>query len=256
MTVYQPFESGSWRGIHHRDFVVPGGDLDEWLGHIGATASRQRVSRWIASPGKDCPWFVKVLTAASEHDSLWNRLKWRMRSSRMLHTWQISQELQAAGLICPVIQLAARKRDWRPFGWPTDVLVMSPIDGRPVPELLQSNPPGEILASIAHELARFHAAGFAHGDCIPGNLFLQTDGRLAFIDNDRTMRAGFWDHTARIRRNLVQFGFHLLLDQLASRTQLEDFYHEYMQSAQWSTKQKTHELPRIWTWIERRLASQ
>ena len=256
MTEYQPFEFSHWHGVSRAFFAVPGGDLDAWLGALEAQAGRKCKSRWIAPPGEGCPWFVKVLTAASEHDSLWNRLKWRMRPSRMLHTWQISQDLQASGFVCPDSQLAARKRTWRPFGWPTDVLVMSPIGGQPVSELLHRKPPQEILSAIANELARFHAAGFVHGDCIAGNLFLQTDGRLAFIDNDRTMRTSFWDCTARIRRNLVQFGFHLLLDNLASRTQLEDFFLEYIQVAQWPPRKRVHELSRIWHWIERRLATE
>ena len=254
---YQPFDSGAWHGVCRADFAVPeNDDLDNWLATIGATAGRRYASRWVAAPTETCPWFVKLLVSASDSDSLINRLKWRFRSSRMLHTWRISQELQAAGFGCPEIQLAARKRAWCPFGWPTDVLVTSPVAGRQVHELLKTQPPAEVLAAVAAELARFHAAGFAHGDCIPGNLFLEDNGRLAFIDNDRTMRTHAWDKWPRVRRNLVQFAFHLLRRNLVSRDQAQEFLVQYVQHAQWPTDLAKRELAKIWRWTDRRLATE
>ena len=256
MTDYQPFESGSWRGVHHCGFVVPGGDLDAWLERLAATARRKTASRWIAAPAEDNPWFVKVLKGASDHDTLLNRFKWRFRPSRMLRTWRISLELQSAGFGCPEVQLAARKRTWRPSGWPTDVLVMSPVAGQMVQTLLQTSDTGKVLDAVAHELARFHAAGFAHGDCLPGNLFLEDDGHLNFIDNDRTMHTHAWDRQPRIRRNLVQFAFHLFPKNLASREQTRQFLCKYAEYACWSKEFANRELTRIWRWIDQRVANE
>ena len=253
---FLPFESGPWRGICHRDFAVPGGNLDDWLEQLATTSKRHCASRWITAPSPEYPWFVKVLTAASEHDSLWNRLKWQLRSSRSLHVWHISQELQAAGFGCPEIQLAARKRAWQPLGWPTDVLVMSPVAGQMVQTLLKSEPAQDILNIVAQELARFHAAGFVHGDCLPGNLFLESSGRLNFIDNDRTMRIHAWDRLPRIRRNLVQFAFHLLRRNLVTRDQAQNFLLKYVQCAQWPKAMADRELARVWHWTDRRLSAE
>lgn len=256
MTDYQPFESGSWRGMRREGFAVPGGNLDAWLTQLATASNRYCASRWIVSPGEGCPWFVKVFTAASEHDSLFNRLKWQIRSSRSLHVWRISLELQNAGFGCPEIQLAARKRAWRPFGWPTDVLVMSPVAGQMVQTLLQTSDTEKVLDTVASELARFHASGFAHGDCLPGNLFLEDDGHLNFIDNDRTMRTRVWDRQSRIRRNLVQFSFHLLPKKLASREQIQRFLCKYAEYAGWSKEFADHELTRIWRWVDQRVANE
>ncbi|MBR4125707.1 MAG: hypothetical protein IKR13_05850 [Victivallales bacterium] len=256
MTEYQPFESGSWRGMRREGFAVPGGNLDAWLERLAVTASRKTASRWIATPAEDNPWFVKVFTAASEHDSLFNRLKWQIRSSRSLHVWRISLKLQNAGFGCPEIQLAARKRTWRPFGWPTDALVMSPVEGQMVQTLLQTSDTEKVLDTVASELARFHMAGFAHGDCIPGNLFLQTDGHLAFIDNDRTMKISSWDRAPRVRRNLVQFVFHLLRKNCVLRKNAQKFLLIYAQCVRWTQSQADRELSRIWQWVDRRLATE
>ncbi|MBO4620919.1 MAG: hypothetical protein J5654_12510 [Victivallales bacterium] len=253
---FLPFESGPWRGICHRDFAVPDGNLDDWLARLAKTSNRHYASRWIAAPNIECPWFVKVLTAASEHDNLWNRLKWRLRTSRSLHVWRISQELQANGFGCPVIQLAARKRAWQPLGWPTDVLVMSPVEGQMVQTLLKNESAQDILNIVAQELARFHAAGFVHGDCLPGNLFLESSGRLNFIDNDRTIRVHAWNRLPSIRRNLVQFAFHLLRRNLVTRDQAQNFLLNYVQSAQWSKSMADRELARVWRWTDRRLSAE
>lgn len=257
MNEYQPFHSEAWQGVRLNTFPLPEGCLDDWIERIHAIAERRYPSRCIASPTEDFPWFVKILWGASDHDTWLNRLKWRLRPSRMLHTWRISAEMEKEGFLCPKIQLAARRRSWRPLGWPTDLLVMSPVDGQQLSKIIAEHNAAILLPQVATELARFHTAGFVHGDCIPGNLFLQDNGKLAFIDNDRTMRTHFGifgKRTLAIRRNLVQFGFHLLRKSQVSRKQLEMFYMEYAASVHWTPRHINHELPRIWEWIDRRLA--
>ncbi|MBR6471339.1 MAG: hypothetical protein IKS83_06050 [Victivallales bacterium] len=256
MNDYQPFSSGAWQGVHLGDFSLPSDPLDHWLEQIHASACRRYPSRCIAAPTEDFPWYVKILWGASDHDTWLNRLKWRLRPSRMLQTWRISMALEEAGFLCPKIQLAARRRAWWPLGWPTDLLIMAPIAGRQLSSTITQENATEVLPQVAAELARFHAAGFAHGDCIPGNLFLQDNGKLAFIDNDRTMHTRFGNRTARIRRNLVQFGFHLLRKALVSRDQLEEFFLKYATFAKWTSRHTKDEIPRVRHWIERRLDSE
>ncbi|MBP5300935.1 MAG: phosphotransferase [Victivallales bacterium] len=252
---YRPFDAAGWCGVMLAGFSVPEDDLDGWLEQLHARAERQRASRWIASPGEGNPWYVKVLTGASDHDTFFNRLKWRFRPSRALHNWKISLQMHSAGFDAPLIQLAARRRGGF-LGWPTDLLVMSPAPGRQLQELLREGNVEELLDAAAAELARFHAAGFVHGDCIPGNLFLQENRRIAFIDNDRTMRAHAWDRTPRIRRNLVQFGFHLLQKHLVPREQVTQFLLKYVRHANWAADKASRELPEIQHWIDRRVTEE
>jgi len=61
-----------------------------------------------------------------------------------------------------------------------------------------------LLRLLGAEVARLHRAGFVHGDLVPPNVRV-SDGRLVFLDNDRTRRSRFLV-TLGARRNLVQLG--------------------------------------------------
>ena len=61
-----------------------------------------------------------------------------------------------------------------------------------------------LLRLLGAEVARLHSAGFVHGDLVPPNVRV-SDGRLVFLDNDRTRRSRFLVALGA-RRNLVQLG--------------------------------------------------
>ena len=61
-----------------------------------------------------------------------------------------------------------------------------------------------LLRLLGAEVARLHRAGFVHGDLVPPNVRV-SDGRLVFLDNDRTQRSRFLVALGA-RRNLVQLG--------------------------------------------------
>src|SRR5437016_2658267 len=61
-----------------------------------------------------------------------------------------------------------------------------------------------LLRLLGAEVARLHSAGFVHGDLVPPNVRV-SDGRLVFLDNDRTRRSRFLVALSA-RRNLVQLG--------------------------------------------------
>ena len=64
---------------------------------------------------------------------------------------------------------------------------------------------------LAEETARFHDAGFAHGDFILRNLCLNPATRhLVFLDNDRTWRPLPPIRRHYQRRNLAQMAYSLL----------------------------------------------
>ena len=61
-----------------------------------------------------------------------------------------------------------------------------------------------LLRLLGAEVARLHRAGFVHGDLVPPNVRV-SDGRLVFLDNDRTRRSRLLVAFGA-RRNLVQLG--------------------------------------------------
>ena len=108
---------------------------------------------------------------------------------------------------------------------------------------------------IEELMAELRQAGYSDlGDVYYA--ILEDNGRLAFIDNDRTMRTHAWDKWPRIRRNLVQFAFHLLRRNLVSRDQAQEFLVQYVQHAQWPPDLAKRELAKIWQWTDRRLATE
>ncbi len=119
-------------------------------------------------------------------------------------------------------------------------------------QLLRDNPDDtpSILALAIQALARLHAAGFSHGDCNPGNLFLDLhQGRVYFIDNDRTAPAG----SAAFRKNLQQLGFHLLRLRLIHPPQWAHALRKYAGLAGWTGRETCRNLRIITDAIDSRL---
>ncbi|MBQ4480541.1 MAG: hypothetical protein II943_07875 [Victivallales bacterium] len=185
--------------------------LDDWLkGHPGKTVVSypSREVRRVETPhGVIYLKYIRALTDAGlAHQEWFSWAKWVFRPSRALATWRISQKLLAAGFACPVPVLAARRRL---KGYPNDIFASLEI---PRPNLWDE--PGdvtELVRILAEETARFHEAGFAHGDFILRNLCLNPSTRhLIFLDNDRTWRPlpPFRGHYQR--RNLAQMAYSLL----------------------------------------------
>ena len=232
---YQPFQQGPWRGVIAQGFRLPAADLDAWLAELGKHPKAVYPSRMIARyDATDGACFVKTICGANDRlREFWSRLKWRFRPSKALHVWKISGQLAAAGIACPPVLLAARKRAWRPWGWPTDLVITREAPGLQLTPLLQNAPDKTaLLSSVARALARFHAAGFIHGDCQPWNLFWdEASHQLCFIDNDRTQHCSGARLSAGIRRNLVQMGFHLRRKELISPAELEGFFQAYAPAA-------------------------
>ena len=201
-----------WRGLvadelWRREFD----DLDRWLrDHPGKTVVSypSREVRRVETPhGVVYLKYIRALTDAGLAGREWfSWLKWVCRPSRALATWRISQRLLDAGFDCPAPVLAARRRL---RGYPHDLFVAREI---PLPNLWDA--PGdatELVRTLAAETARFHAAGFAHGDYILRNLCLNpATGQLVFLDNDRTWRPlpPFRAHYQK--RNLAQLSYSLL----------------------------------------------
>ena len=203
-------------------------DLDAWLKvHPGTTivAYPSREVRRVETPmGVVYLKYIRALTDAGLTGHEWlSWAKWVFRPSRALATWRISQKLLAEGFACPVPVLAVRRRQ---HGYPNDLFVSLEI---PRPNLWDEpgDSPDELIRILAAETARFHEAGFAHGDFILRNLCLNPSTRhLVFLDNDRTWRPmpGLRGHYQK--RNLAQMTYSLLRRFKDSRIPL-DFLNEY-----------------------------
>jgi len=256
---YLDFNQNGWQGKCTRDFLAPSENFTDWLNSVNAKATLKYRSRSIAQyKTADVQWFIKTMSGLSDNpQAIFNVLKWCLRPSRALHIWRISQKMSALGIDCPKVILAARNRVWKPLGWPIDVLIMEKSPGiQLVKFLLNTSLTAKernlIKEMTARNLAHFHQAGFQHGDCQPGNLFIDpANSRVCFIDNDRTRycQKNPWGR----RRNLIQLGFHMLRLCLFTPADWDDFFHLYAGFLHWDTKTESSEYRRVMAGIRKRL---
>lgn len=222
---YERFQAGKWHGFTLLPKPkIPLDRLDQWIdendaNNVRSSAIMRRIAR-IDQPNGAPPWYLKVLWGLGDkRQTLTQALKWRFRPSRAIHIFKISQIMEECGFLVPEVLLAARKRPWRPWGMPTDILVTRAAEGRLVSDALCKGNTGPILEGVprqklieqtARELARFHRAGFVHGDCHPGNIFY-VEGRedFCYIDNDRTQKYPRFNLRGAAT-NMASMGFYLL----------------------------------------------
>lgn len=205
------YNCNGWQGFADAEFASQIGDLDSWL------AGSEKVPV-VSYPDRDVyrtqvggdTYFVKYIRALTAPGltgkDRFSWCKWVLRPSRAIHTWKISRELLDADFNCPEPVLAVRRRI---SGYPNDIFISRAVDAKDAWELLGNFDMPEterrkIVVSIAEETARFHNAGFVHGDLLLRNVCIDGDGKVVFIDNDRTKRSGASD------RNLAQMGYSLM----------------------------------------------
>lgn len=241
-----------WRGLvadelWRREFD----DLDGWLrdhpGTAVVTHASRQVRRVETPHGVVYLKYIRALTDAGLTGREWfSWAKWVFRPSRALATWRISQALLDAAFDCPVPVLAARRRL---RGYPHDLFVAREV---PLPNLWDKPGDAPALAHLlAAETARFHAAGFAHGDYILRNLCLApTTGHLVFLDNDRTWRPPLLRGHYQ-KRNLAQMTYSLLR-RFEDAAIPREFLDEYRQQ---TGKITGEEVARILRGAEKRLAN-
>ncbi len=257
MTGYQPFHSGKWQGFSEGFFPE---NLDQWLANANSSPRRSLPSRILTSTdinGTRC--YLKTLLGLGETPKdFFKAMKWRLRTSRAMAVFRISTQLEDAGFHCAHILLAATKRSWKPFGWPTELIITTEAAGQSILQLFRSpdlhpDAKSQILDFTAKELARFHQAGFIHGDCIPGNLFYApAPERLTFIDNDRTVHKPFL-RTYHQCRNLFQFASRAIQSGILSRDEVNDFLNRYADAAGWTQNKRLSKFAWVWKRVEERL---
>ena len=254
---YQEFRQDGWRGVARRGLEMPRARLDEWLPLLKSPPQWRHEARSIALVGREGDaWFVKRTWGLGERPKApLAALKWLLRPARALEVWRISCAMEAAGVGCAPVLLAARRRNWRRLGWPEEVVIMGGVPGVKLRDALLAAAEDEtrrreVLAFALRQLASLHQAGFVHGDCNLQNMFLEeAAGRAHFIDNDRTrhLRSG---EREGIRRNLVQLGFHLQNRLLLDAAGWEDAFPVYAAAAGWGRERAAEEL----AWNRRAIA--
>lgn len=203
------FHSGQWRGFVAEGCEGDFGALDEWTaappGEIVVSYASRDVCRITLNSGRVA--YAKIIRALTDGGltgkDWFSWAKWHFRPSRALATWRISQKLLAAGFRCPQPLLAVRKRT---RCTPTDIFVSAGISAPDLWAEFSISP-----EALAAELARFHRAGFAHGDCILRNICRDNaTGELIYLDNDRTWRPPALFRAHYQRRNLAQLVYSLI----------------------------------------------
>lgn len=129
-----------------------------------------------------------------------------LRGSRVAHVASISEWLRRDGLdVAEIVLIGAEDHGGR------ELIATSRVEGTLVPRHFRSSGASlaarrAMLRALGREIARFHHAGYIHGDLTPYNIFVTgvDPPRFAFIDHERTRRT-FASRLERPRlRNLVQ----------------------------------------------------
>ena len=145
-----------------------------------------------------------------------DRVAGALLPSRGVTSWKMGWRLRDAGIPTPEPLLLLR---CTPRGEPRwTVLLAKPLDPPVVPlmdELERRRASGEdarrLLREVARLVARFHDAGFFHGDLTANNVLLSPDARsLWLIDLDRTKALSWLPRSARLAAQTVDLRMLLL----------------------------------------------
>jgi tRNA A-37 threonylcarbamoyl transferase component Bud32 len=185
--------------------------IDSAFGAIdGTLATRVRRSRhaetWFKHLGSESgpDVYFKVMDAARGGRAARRIFK----GSRATHVARISRRLRAAGFGVPeILLLGAERHGGR------EIVVTARVEGRSLPRHLRSADETlaakrGVLRALGEEVARFHRAGYLHGDLTPYNIFIigVDPPQFVFIDHDRTRHTILSRFERPRMRNLVQLG--------------------------------------------------
>jgi Lipopolysaccharide kinase (Kdo/WaaP) family len=176
----------------------------------GTLAKRVRRSRhaetWFKHLGSESgpDVYFKVIDAA--HGGSAARMIFK--GSRAAHVGRISRRLRRDGIGVPEILLLGAEN-----GGGREIVVTARVEGRSVPRHLRSlaaklAAKRVVLRALGAEVARFHRAGYLHGDLTPYNIFVVgvDPPQFVFIDHDRTRHTILSRFERPRMRNLVQLG--------------------------------------------------
>lgn len=156
-----------------------------------------------------------------------------LRDSKAFRALKQGEALSDLGFHVPVTVAAGEERRARFLA--RAFLLTVKVEGTSLPLFLREPFPRASvrkkrvhLKQLAQEIRRMHDEGFVHGDLVPSNILVATEGeRMAFytIDHDRTRRYPPWLPQRLWKRNLVQLNRFILAGiSLQDRMRFLKFY--------------------------------
>lgn len=177
----------------------------------------------------------------------------RLRPAKPVRAFLASRDLGGDGLRCPQVIALGENRSGagnarslfltRAFPWPN--LHQFALGLADMPNSKRRRCKRALVAALGRNVASLHDRGYVHGDLVTTNVLVDpTDPTaLAFIDNDRTVRAGPVWRMRRQMRNLIQLNRHEF-STVTNADRLR-FYETYAEARGWSrerTDKKAREL--------------
>ncbi|MBQ7650778.1 MAG: hypothetical protein IJS15_07455 [Victivallales bacterium] len=195
-------------------------DIDAWLADDGKQIVLETLCRTIARHpfnlgGESLNVYSKLMRAqndgALKKKELFSLVKWAFGPSRAITVLKNTSMMIALGHPCPRPLLAVRRKV--KSGHHLNLLVTAEVKAPTLESIIVGNGGDEARSAVmaaGHDLAKLHADSFLHGDYLPRNTCLE-DGRVVFLDNDKTSRWPFMPPFPLRRRNLEQFAYNLML---------------------------------------------
>lgn len=230
MQQYLKYIGGRWTGLVREGWQKQFSDIRqlEDAGEI-IVDKPDRMVRRIDTP-RGVVYYKHICGAGKGR--AWYFLKSLLRQSRSLAVWHVSEQMRLAGVGCPLPLLAVDSCRFLSFCF-EDILVTAEVPFPRVSDLLKEAPDhvarAGILQKAGQGIRELHDKGFVHGDCLPGNICMDSQGKLIFLDNDRTAKKhAIFARGARLQ-NLVQFCSHALtvLPDQALLNQFLDSYDQH-----------------------------
>ena len=223
------YRHDNWRGIVRQGWEELLGDPGS-LGKQGQSVNDKpdrMVRRWESPLGN--VYIKHIYSPNSFSERLLTYAKNRLRPPRSLQVWHISEALLEEGLRCPKPLLGAF--NYSLFGLDSEEFLVSAEIAHPLLNKRLNNSSSaaeiaELLAAAGKSIRLLHDKGFVHGDCLPGNMCIDPENNLYFLDNDRTARLSLLGARRERLRNLVQFASRAL-PLLPDNTTIDDFVQAY-----------------------------
>jgi len=202
----QKFITGRWKGLVRDGWEEVFSDIPRLAdsGEVIVNKSDRMVRR-IETP-KGVIYYKYICGAGTGRG--WYFLKNLLRTPRSLAVWRISEQMRLAGVGCPLPLLAVSSCRFSSFSF-EDILVTVEVPFPQVSDLLRDagcdDLRSQILQKAGQGIRELHEKGFVHGDCLPGNICMDDEKKLIFLDNDRTRRKSSFSPRRAQLWNLIQF---------------------------------------------------
>ena len=210
------YASHEWGGyvLEEWQSLFPG--IDDWLaspGQLVLDSPCRRIARHDTPKGIV---YSKLMWAqndgAVKKKEIFAWLKWTLGPQRALQIWIVSRKMLQCGHLCAEPVLAVRKYFAAANLRHLNLLVTKEVTSPTLEKIvLSGGKAAEDAVVVAGEcLALLHADRFLHGDYLPRNACLQ-NGKIVFLDNDKTSHWNIIPPFFLRQRNLDQFAYNLTI---------------------------------------------